>query len=141
MKLTPKERFLRHTQRADNGCLLWLGHIDKCGYGRFRLNGRCMSAHRASMELFTGVPVPTGMHVDHLCRTKNCVEHTHLEVVTCAVNTQRGNATTLTPGGVLAIRLVWEAGGVQMKEIARRARLQPATVGRIIHRQRWKNVE
>jgi hypothetical protein len=78
----------------NTGCWLWTGsYVGRMGYGylydpsykRMRL------AHRVSYELHRG-PIPEGMQIDHLCRVAICVNPSHLEVVTSAENTRRGNA-------------------------------------------------
>lgn len=66
------------------GCWIWTGHIAPTGYGRYGL----LYAHRLSVELARG-PIPDGMHVDHLCRVRACVNPDHLEVVTQQENNIR----------------------------------------------------
>lgn len=61
------------------------------GYGVFE--GGC--AHRVTYEWFVG-PIPTGLHIDHLCFNKACVNPAHMEPVTVAENTRRGNVWVRT---------------------------------------------
>ncbi len=70
-----------------DGCWLWSGKIDK-GYGRY--NGR--GAHRVAYELTVG-PIPSGLEIDHVCRTPLCVRPDHLEPVTRLENMRRRYAT------------------------------------------------
>jgi len=61
------------------------------GYGRVNLGVRGAGvalAHRVAWELTNG-PIPDGHELDHLCRTRNCVNPGHLEPVTRAVNCAR----------------------------------------------------
>lgn len=88
MRLTPYERFLEKTHR-DLGCWFWTAYTLKGGYGEFWADGRKILAHRWSYGHFNG-PIPEGMHIDHLCETRNCVNPTHLEAVTPKVNLMRG---------------------------------------------------
>lgn len=53
-------------------------------------------AHRVAYELVVG-PIPEGLEIDHLCRTRSCVRPDHLDPVTHAENCRRagvpGHAT------------------------------------------------
>lgn len=73
-----------------NGCWLWTAYRDRDGYGRFDRGRQRLRAHRWSYEHFVG-PIPEGLTIDHLCRVRNCVNPDHLEPVTIAENTRRGN--------------------------------------------------
>lgn len=67
------------------GCWLWTASKTTGGYGQF--NGG--AAHRFSYEYFIG-RIPEGLHIDHLCRARGCVNPQHLELVTHKENVQRG---------------------------------------------------
>jgi hypothetical protein len=75
---------------GDTGCWIWIGHVDRNGYGRFALNGRMRWAHICSYCLFVG-DVPNGTELDHVCKTKRCVNPLHLEPVTHRVNMERAD--------------------------------------------------
>lgn len=83
------ERFWLGVEKTDT-CWLWRKRIDGGGYGRFSCGGRYVSAHRWSYERLIG-PIPFGLHLDHLCRTRACVNPAHLEPVTLRENNLRGN--------------------------------------------------
>jgi len=70
-------------------CWLWKGSIRGHGYGRLRLKGRYVAAHRFAYELTKG-PIPKGLTIDHLCRVRNCIRPSHLEITTMRVNALRG---------------------------------------------------
>ncbi len=70
-------------------CWEWTAHLMPNGYGRLRSNGRQVYAHRLAYELLVG-PIPKGLHIDHLCRNRACVNPAHLEPVTCRENAMRG---------------------------------------------------
>ena len=70
-------------------CKLWEGYIDKAtGYGRTASNEW---AHRWAYRQAYG-PIPEGLHIDHLCSVRACIEPTHLEAVTQAENNRRMHA-------------------------------------------------
>lgn len=65
------------------------------GYGQFWAAGRLVLAHRWSYE-FLIEAIPEGLHIDHLCRNRACVNPWHLEPVTQRVNTQRASSLVTT---------------------------------------------
>jgi hypothetical protein len=78
------------TRGGDDECWLWQGCMNPVtGYGKFRLNGRGTSAHRAAYLLLVG-PVPAD-----LCRNRRCVNPAHLEPVTTRENGVRGRAARM----------------------------------------------
>lgn len=78
--------------RTPSGCWEWLGSLSTAGYGTVNLgNGSYGYAHRLSWELAHG-DIPVGLHIDHLCRNRKCINPEHLEPVTPQVNARRGAA-------------------------------------------------
>lgn len=73
------------------GCWLWLGHINKAGYGAHGdSKNKCRLVHRWAYTYWRG-PIPEGLAIDHLCRVRNCVNPWHLEPVTWRENLLRGD--------------------------------------------------
>jgi hypothetical protein len=91
---TDAGRFQRHIRQAGD-CHLWTGYLNSDGYGRFRAGGRMLSAHRFAYESAKG-PVPDGYEIDHLCRTRHCVNPEHMEAVPHPENMRRGLRGELT---------------------------------------------
>jgi hypothetical protein len=56
-----------------NGCLEWIGHTGRKGYGSIRANGKNVKTHRLAWELANG-PIPDGLHVLHHCDNPPCCE-------------------------------------------------------------------
>lgn len=73
-----------------SGCWLWFGYTAH-GYGRVSLDLKPQQAHRVAYEALVGT-IPDGLHIDHRCRVRCCVNPAHLEPVTSAENTRRGEA-------------------------------------------------
>ena len=79
-------RFWSKVGFLDNGCWEWKGEINDSGYGIFQSKGR---AHRFAYEALTGMAIPEGLQIDHLCRNRKCVNPSHLDVVTGGENLRR----------------------------------------------------
>lgn len=85
-------RFWVKVQKTD-GCWLWTGRLDSHGYGLFRAPGIRIRAHRFAYQALVSF-IPEGLHIDHLCRNRQCVNPAHLEPVTCKENLLRGEGPT-----------------------------------------------
>lgn len=75
-------------------CLLWTGALNRKGYASFHVRP-FGTAHVWAYITLVG-PVPEGHELDHLCKRRHCVNHTHLEPVTHAVNVARGTRAQKT---------------------------------------------
>lgn len=79
----------------NSGCWLWLGAANVGGYGQMTIGSRTdgsrtrAAVHRLAYETLVA-PIPVGLQLDHLCRTRCCVNPAHLEPVTQHVNILRG---------------------------------------------------
>lgn len=78
------------------GCWIWTGLRYPTGYGRTSI-GSCRSfyTHRLMYMVYVGVPA-AGLHIDHLCRVRECCNPQHLEAVTPRENYRRAPAQIST---------------------------------------------
>ena len=123
--------FFARVSVQPSGCWLYAALNGK-GYGVY---GGEM-AHRVTYEWFVG-PIEEGLHIDHLCFVKACVNPAHLEAVTLVENNRRSNVWvrtgrcfnghTLTPENIYHYR----SGARGPQRTCRTCRLKS--------RQRWIN--
>lgn len=90
--LQPEYRFW---QKVDldwkTGCWNWVGSKNKDGYGNLSINGKNVTSHRFSYELFKS-KISKGLTIDHICRNTSCCNPNHLEIVTIKDNILRGTS-------------------------------------------------
>lgn len=81
------------TTPNDRGCWLWANYVRSDGYAvaavRTEAGVKARYVHRLAFEAAFG-PVPDGLHLDHLCRNRHCLNPLHLDPVTPRENTLRG---------------------------------------------------
>jgi hypothetical protein len=77
------------------GCHEWTGPRNRKGYGRIQVAGRHRGAHAVAWEAVHG-PVPPGIHVDHKCLNRPCINVEHLRLLTPLGNNQAKTAPKLT---------------------------------------------
>lgn len=92
-RITPEDRFWPKVDRSGD-CWLWTGGTTNGGYGMFWFEGQMRVAHRWLYERINGA-VPKELDLDHLCRTRACVNPSHLEPVTRSENLRRGEVPQL----------------------------------------------
>lgn len=138
-------------REPNSGCWLWAGADNGVGYGKFR--GKY--AHRVSYEMRHG-SIPTGLHIDHLCRVRCCVNPDHLEPVTNKENAQRGDTgihmrnggapigeahprSKMTAAKVVELRDGYDHG-LSQRYLASKYGISQATVAQIVGRKTWRHV-
>ncbi|MGP5219476.1 HNH endonuclease signature motif containing protein [Arthrobacter rhombi] len=84
----------RNIEPGPGGCWLWRRSKSPDGYGWASLGDKTHQAHRLAYALIVGT-IPEGLHLDHKCRVRHCVNPSHLEPVTPRENLARGD----TPAG------------------------------------------
>lgn len=136
-------------------CWLWRGTLTD-GYGQLkRPDGTNIYAHRASVEIATGRPVPKNRVVMHTCDNPRCVNPAHLRVATQKANVQdmhrkgravnnyqRGNdhhSSKISEQQVADMRRQWDSRRterVTQQQLADQYGITQAQVSRIVNRKR-----
>jgi hypothetical protein len=159
MKKTNQERFqFRTTPPDENGCINWVGGLDKNGYGRFKpYDQKRIRSHRYAYQEEYG-KIPDGMLICHNCDNPSCVNPKHLFLGTQkdnaldrskkgrgAKNNLAGLPMKLLPNAklskedVLNIRKLIESGELQ-KNIAKIYGLHRSTILHIKKRFTWYHI-
>ena len=83
------ELFWNKVEKTET-CWFWLGKKDD-GYGRWAPQGESKQylVHRLSFAVLKQ-KIESNMQIDHLCKTRHCLNPDHLEQVTTKENTRRG---------------------------------------------------
>lgn len=147
------ERFMSKTTPEPNtGCWLWVGVVDRDGYGGLFVAGRGKAkATRVSLEL-AGRPARPGEVVRHSCDQPSCVNPGHLKAGTQKENIadavargrkavgERHPFSTLSVSDVQRIRQL-RAAGVPGVVVAREFGISGGTVSAVWTRRMWRHVE
>lgn len=142
-------RFWARVAACVPGCWLWLGWVDRHGYGQVSVAGHKHGAHRVAFELEVG-PIPPGLQVLHRCDQPLCVRPDHLFLGTNADNMadkktkgrwSRGashGSAKLTPVDVATIRSA--IGRESHRALAQRFGVAPSTISMIATGRNWRSL-
>lgn len=144
--LSPKLRFELQVEKRGLDCWPWQGALTKGGYGRLRVNGEQVRAHRFAYEYYKG-EIPDGLWVLHHCDNPRCVNPHHLYVGDAQDNaddrverdrtaTGDANASRLYPEKRVRGREHWWAKGNEhypAGEKNGRAKITEDQVRKIVH--------
>lgn len=76
-----------------SGCWLWQRSRKKDGYARIYIDKKFYYVHRVSFFISNGHW--PAKHIDHLCKTKHCINPNHLEDVPQYVNNIRNSSPSV----------------------------------------------
>lgn len=125
-----RDRFWEKVQKTES-CWIWKGCLDKDGYGQFSVRFKCFRAHRFSFFLVRG-GIDTGLVIDHLCKNKNCVNPSHMELVTIRENSRRGNQAKISMEEAQKIREQYSTGVFSQRELGSKFGIGQDQISRIV---------
>ena len=145
-----QEKFI---PEPNSGCNLWLAGMTKDGYGKFKMGGKTMPAHRVAW-MFAYGEIPEGLQVLHKCDVRSCVNPKHLFLGTnkdnMADRNRKGRATgphgersfhaKLTADQVREIRMRYENRYGQATELAKEFGVTNSAIVAIASRRNWKHI-
>lgn len=79
------ERIGKQTKHLENGCIVFTGHKDACGYGRVSRDGKLVRVHREVWKKHNPDKEITGV-IMHSCDNPACINPDHLSHGTQADN-------------------------------------------------------
>lgn len=133
--------YIEEDRGYDTPCWIWQRSMaGDSGYGMMWeiASQKQRMAHVVYYERVHGLIDP-GLVLDHLCRTRNCVNPSHLEPVTMAINTRRGAHTKLTAADAEWIRANY--GVISQSRMARELGVSVTCVWSVVHGLSWRDEE
>ncbi len=90
MKIVKKDlvslslRFFNKIKKTED-CWIWTASTSQNGYGKISFKNKPLSAHVVSYIIHNGC-YNKKLQIDHICRVRNCVNPSHLRLVTRVTN-------------------------------------------------------
>ena len=81
------DRVKAQTEVNKNGCHIFTGYTDECGYGRIHQGKKLVRLHRSMYEKVYG-KIPKNKVIMHKCDVPACINPDHLAVGTQGMNIQ-----------------------------------------------------
>jgi DNA-binding XRE family transcriptional regulator len=139
------KKFWGRVKKCKDGCWDIVAGRPPKRYGRVRIDGQLVQAHRFVWELTYG-PIPKGMKVCHDCDNPSCVNPEHLFLGTQKDNMQdavrKGRMyqpkVKLTGAQVVEIRERYAIGGITQRELGEEFGVDRRTVTQVVTGANWK---
>lgn len=156
----PEDLSARFWRKVDasagpDACWPWLGFKDRDGYGKFDLISpikRAVPASRLAYELTYG-PIPDGMLACHTCDNPSCCNPKHIYAGTrsdnnrdpflrnrCSHKGEADPASKLTEEKIRIIRIVYDSGVMNQKQLAEIFGVHHSTISCITTRKSWSHI-
>ena len=108
----PEKRFFAQVEKTDS-CWHWTGQFTVNGYGKLRVGGKLVAAHRFSYSTaHPEEPINVAKRgttcIDHICNNKACVNPAHLRVIDQKLNSARGLIQSAMSKGIEVIPILEE---------------------------------
>ena len=146
------ERFWSKVDKTSNpnGCWEWVGGLFSSGYGKFKVFGKSVRAHRFSYELTKGI-IPKGMLVCHHCDNPKCINPQHLFLGTNSDNTldmhqkgrakdQYGEKNKTAKLSIDSVRIIRESNKTQT-ELGKEFGVSRRCINKIINCLTWAGIK
>jgi hypothetical protein len=133
---------LRADYRVDaagsDGCWTWLGAL-RSGYGIAKRSGRILAVHRAALSMRLGRDLGRDEVACHRCDNRACVNPDHLFAGSLSDNMRDASSKGRLDKklAVEEVRLIqaMSGRGITEEEIARKFRVHPDSIRRVLHRE------
>jgi hypothetical protein len=132
----------------NTGCWLYLGGVNWKGYGSFWMNGKGISAHRASY-IFSKGEIKKGLSVLHHCDTPSCINPDHLYLGTdldnAADRKKRGRYNLPSGPDNCNSILSWETvreirvSGLTMGQVSKKYNIHKMTAYNVLTHKSYKH--
>lgn len=147
------DRVWSNAEVLDNGCVVFNGHRDECGYGRISKDGKLVRIHREVYKYLHPDEELTGV-IMHSCDNPACINWEHLSHGTQAENIadmvskgrrvvlkgERQHDAKLKDDDVRQIRYLCDMG-IAIPKIAKHFDVSEASIGLIKAGKTWKHIE
>ena len=143
------KRFWEKVKKTEY-CWEWIAGKSPDGYGKFKVNGTTVRAHRFSWELKYGT-IPKGLLACHKCDNILCVRPGHLFLGSPSENTRdmlsknrggygtKNGSNKLSWISVCEIRQHYKTGEYSQQEIANTYGVNQTLVSAIVRKKVWKD--
>jgi hypothetical protein len=131
-----------------SGCHIWMGKVDRKGYGAIWNGEKQERAHRYFYKQSFG-EIPDGMFVCHRCDVRSCVNPDHLFIGTPAENSsdmvkknrwkrEKNPSAKITKEIADSIRKAYKNYGYTMRQLGALFQLDSSTISDIVNMKIWK---